>query len=91
MPSGINFPDIAPFHQGLLSTNHYPSQICQEELLPKNKKRKKRDEGSNTQKKENCVNEVNTSESEEGIHSVKSYQQLKGILEEVDMMVSGWV
>lgn len=87
----VTFLDIVPFEQQVLTSNHYPSEICQEGLLPKKKKRKKQDEGGDAQKKENCVNEVNTSESEEGIHPVKSYQQLKGILEEVDMMVSGWV
>jgi hypothetical protein len=87
----VNFLDIVPFDQGLLSNNHYPSQICQEGLLPKKKKNKKRNESGYLQKKENCLNDANTSESEEGINPVKSYQQLKGILEEVDMMVSGWV
>jgi hypothetical protein len=90
VPSDVNFLDIFPFHQELLSSND-PSQIFQEGLLEKKKKRKKQDEGKDAPKKENCVNEVNTSESEEGINPVKSYQQLKGILEEVDMMVSGWV
>jgi hypothetical protein len=91
MSSEINLLDIVPIHQELISANHNPSQIWQDGLLTKKKKRIKQNEDTDDQKLENCVNEVNPSESEEGIHPVKSYQQLKGILEEVDMMVSSWV
>jgi len=91
VPPSVNLLDFVPIEQQVLSSNQYPSQISQDGVLPKRKKNKKRNEGGYLQKKENCLNDANTSESEEGINPVKSYQQLKGILEEVDMMVSGWV
>jgi len=90
LPS-INFLVNVPFHQEILSTNHNPSQISQEGLLPKRGKSKKQNKDEDHQKKENCINEVNDSKSEVGFNPIKSYQQLKGILEEVDMMVSGWM
>lgn len=90
-PPSVTFLNIIPLEPQELSSNPYPSEISQEGLFPKRKKNKKRNEGGDLQKKENCLNEVNSSESEEGINPVKSYQQLKGILEEVDMMVSGWM
>lgn len=91
VPPSITFLDIVLLEQQVLSSNPYPSEISQEGLFPKRKKNKKRNEGGDLQKKENSLSEVNSSESEEGINPVKSYQQLKGILEEVDMMVSGWM
>lgn len=89
--TSLNFPDIMPNHLEFLFSVHYSSEIFQDDLLSKRKKRKHLDEGKETRKEEHCTNEIINSESEEGMIPVKSYQQLKGILEEVDMMVSGWI
>lgn len=89
--SGLGFLDIVSVHQEMQIIDDYSSDILQEGQVSKQKKNKRQKEERGAQKKENCTNDGNKSESEENMHSVKSYQQLKGILEEVDMMVGDWV
>lgn len=87
----VNIIAFDPVHQEVFSFNHYPSGIIQKGLLPNKKKSRKQKKDTVLQKTKNSQIEPDSTETGEVSNPVKSYQQLKGILEEVDMVVGGWI